>query len=104
MATGLYSMKKPMRFLRSREKKLVAATYCSVSALIIDMYETHLATNDYLAGAQFTAADIMNLFPFTRGQAFMPFDLSKRPAISRWIERLTARPAYQRAMAKAEPA
>ena len=42
IATGLYSMKKPIRFLRRREKKLVAATYCSVSALIIDMYETTL--------------------------------------------------------------
>lgn len=74
------------------------------SDAMLDMFENHLASNDYLAGAQFTAADIMNLFPFTRGQAFMPFDLSKRPAISRWVERNTARPAYQRAMTKAEPA
>ena len=57
----------------------------------------------YFAGAELTAADIMNVFMFTTAQAFMPIDFEKRPAIRGYVERIKARPAYQRAMAKAEP-
>lgn len=57
----------------------------------------------YLAGADFTAADIMMLFPLSTMGAFFVRDLSSYPHIAPYVERLKARPAYQRAMAKAEP-
>lgn len=71
---------------------------------LIDAIEKRLGEADFFAGAELTAADIMNVFMLTTGQSFMPIDFTKRPAIGRYIERIKARPAYQRAMAKAEPA
>lgn len=67
------------------------------------MLEARLGEAPYLAGDDFTAADIMNLFPLTTGQAFVARDLGPFPNIRAYIERVTARPAYRRAMAKAEP-
>src|SRR5262249_20408783 len=78
-----------MKFAGLGADNPVAEMGAKRSEALLDMFETRLASNNYLAGPNFTAADIMNLFPFTRGQAFMPFDLSKRPAISQWIARLT---------------
>jgi glutathione S-transferase len=71
---------------------------------LLDMVEKRLGEAEYFAGAELTAADIMSVFSFTTGQHFMPLDLSQRPAITRYLQRVKARPAYQRAMAKAEPA
>jgi len=70
---------------------------------MLDMVEKRLSEADYFAGAELTAADIMSVFSLTTGQRFMPLDLSVRPGIARYLERVKARPAYQRAMAKAEP-
>jgi glutathione S-transferase len=67
------------------------------------MLEARLGEAPYLAGDDFTAADVMNLFPLTTGQAFVPRDLGPFPNIRAYVERLIARPAYRRAMAKAEP-
>jgi glutathione S-transferase len=69
---------------------------------LIDIVEKRLGEADYFAGAEFTAADIMNVFSFTTGQQFMPLDFSQRPAITRYLQRVMARPAYKRAMVKAE--
>jgi len=70
---------------------------------LIDMIEQRLNEADYFAGAAFTAADIMNLFPFTTGRQFMPLDLSQRPGLTRYLKRIAARPAYKRAMQKGDP-
>lgn len=67
------------------------------------MLEDQLGKSDYLAGNELTAADIMMGFELTTVRAFMPFDLENRPNIRAYIDRIQARPAYQRAMAKAEP-
>ena len=68
----------------------------------IAMLDQRLRESNYLAGPDFTAADIMNVFPFGTGQAFMPNDLSKLPGISSYMQRIAARPGYRRAMQKAE--
>lgn len=70
---------------------------------LIDMMDQRLREADYFAGAELTAADILNVFTFTTGRAFMPIDFAERPGIARYLDRIKARPAYQRAMAKAEP-
>lgn len=75
----------------------------------IDRYlralDDHLAQgNTWLAGETFTVADIMMAFPLTSMGAFVKVDVSAYPHIGAYIKRLQARPAYQRAMAKAEPA
>ncbi len=68
-----------------------------------DMVEARLATAAYFAGADFTAADIMMTFTLTTMRMFMPRDLAPYPAIRAYLQRIGDRPAYRRAMAKADP-
>jgi glutathione S-transferase len=68
-----------------------------------DMMESHLGKNDYFAGSMFTAADIIMLFPLTTMRVFAPRDLSPNPNIRAYVKRIAERPAYQRAMQKADP-
>ncbi|MEO5641334.1 MAG: glutathione S-transferase family protein [Sphingomicrobium sp.] len=65
--------------------------------------EQRLGEVNYFAGAEFTAADIMMLFPLTTGRVFVPRDLAPFPNIRAYLQRIGARPAFQRAMAKADP-
>jgi glutathione S-transferase len=57
----------------------------------------------WLAGDDFTVADIMTAFPLTTMREFTAMDLSPYPNILAYLQRLGARPAFQRAMAKADP-
>jgi glutathione S-transferase len=68
------------------------------------MMEEQLATSPYLGGEAFTAADIMMVFSLTSMTYFVPLDLTPYPHIRAYLDRVTARPAYGRAKAKAEPA
>lgn len=65
--------------------------------------EARLAANDHLAGADFTAADIMTVFSLTTMRIFMPLDLAPYPHILGYLQRIGARPAYRRAMEKGDP-
>ena len=65
--------------------------------------EDRLGTAPYFAGDEFTAADIMMLFPLTTMRAFAPRDLGGFPNIRAYLTRIGERPAYQRAMAKGDP-
>ena len=67
------------------------------------MIESRLGTVPYFAGEQFTAADIIMLFPLSTMREFSPRDLTPFPHIRAYLKRIAARPAYQRAMAKADP-
>ena len=59
--------------------------------------ETRLDASPYFAGEAFTAADIMMAYPFTTFRRIYPIDLSPYPAIQRYVARLEARPAFQKA-------
>ena len=67
------------------------------------MIESRLGHSRYLAGGEFTAADIIMLFQLTTMRVFQPRDLSPYPNIRAYLQRIGARPAYQRAMQKADP-
>lgn len=67
------------------------------------MVEQRLGEAEYFAGSRFTAADIIMLFPLTTMRAFVPRDLSPYPNILAYLQRIGSRPAYRRAMAKADP-
>ncbi len=62
------------------------------------MLDARLTDHPYLAGDEFTAADILAHFPFGTMTAFAPLDISAYPHIRAWLARLSARPAYSRAM------
>jgi glutathione S-transferase len=70
---------------------------------VLALVETRLAQNDYLAGSEFTAADIMSVFSLTTMRLFHPLDLAPYPNILAYLQRMGARPGYQRAMAKGDP-
>jgi glutathione S-transferase len=67
------------------------------------MVEQKLATSAYLAGNEFTAADIIMLFPLTTMRLFTPFDLAGHPNIRAYLERIGARPGFQRVVARIAP-
>ena len=72
-------------------------------ALALGLVETRLGKADYLAGREFTTADIMNVFSLTTMRLFLPFDLAPYPAILAYLQRIGARDAYRRAMRKGDP-
>ena len=67
------------------------------------MLEHRLGEADYLAGSEFTAADIILFFPLTTMRYFTPKDLTAFPNIRAYLQRIGNRPAYQAAMAKGDP-
>ena len=69
-----------------------------------DLADKTLGERSYFAGSSLTAADIIMLFPLTTMRHFVPRDLSPYPSIRSYLRRIGDRPAYQRAMKKADPA
>jgi glutathione S-transferase len=67
------------------------------------LIEARLQAVPFFAGAEFTAADIMMFFPLTTMRAFSRRDLGSLPALRAYLARIGERPAYRRALAKADP-
>ncbi len=70
---------------------------------VMALVEARLGEADYLAGQEFTAADIMSVFSLTTMRLFQPLDLRPYPNILAYLQRIGTRPAYRRAMAKGDP-
>jgi len=58
-----------------------------------------LSGADYLAGSEYSIADIMNFGWLDRAPSYMDFDLSLYPNVQNWLTRIRARPAVQRGVA-----
>jgi glutathione S-transferase len=65
--------------------------------------EARLGQTPWFAGPEFTAADIMMLFPLTTMRVFVPRDLSPYPNIRAYLARVGERPAFRRACEKGDP-
>ncbi len=63
----------------------------------LDYLETELKHSDWFAGNEFTAADIQMSFPLESAAERAGLDGS-RPNLMDWLDRIHARPAYQRAV------
>lgn len=70
---------------------------------VLGLIEARLGEVDYLAGREFTAADIMSVFSLSTMRLFQPIDLAAYPNIRGYLARIGQRPAYQRAMSKGDP-
>lgn len=70
---------------------------------VLVLMEERLTTAAYLAGSEFSAADIMTVFSLTTMRLFQPFELAPYPHIRAYLQRIGARPAYRRAMSKSDP-
>jgi glutathione S-transferase len=80
-----------MRMLKDRSDRAFA------------LVERRLGDVPYFAGDEFTAADIMMLFPLSTMRTFAQRDLSPLPHIRAYLKRIGERPAYRRAMTKGDP-
>jgi glutathione S-transferase len=67
------------------------------------MVESRLGEVPYFAGREFTAADIIMMFPLTTMRVFAPRDISGYPHVLAYLQRIGARPAYRQAMQKGDP-
>jgi glutathione S-transferase len=68
-----------------------------------DLVDTRAREAKYLAGDEFTSADIMMGFSLTTMRYFLPYDLKRCPNIVGYLARIGERPAYRRAMEKGDP-
>lgn len=62
----------------------------------IQYAEDFLGENPYFGGSEFSAADIMMHFPLGYSFLINVVDQDRFPNINEWMERVEARPAYQR--------
>lgn len=65
--------------------------------------EARLGDAPFLAGQEFTAADIMIVFSLTTMRIFYPLELAPYPNVLAYLKRIGERPAYQRALHKEDP-
>jgi len=70
---------------------------------MLKVMDERLLENEWLAGSEFTAADIMTVFTLTTMRCFYPLDLSDYPGILAYLKRVTQREGYRKARAKADP-
>src|SRR5712672_3405212 len=68
-----------------------------------DLVDARTREVEYLAGSEFTSADIMMGFSLTTMRYFLPYDLARCPNVVGYLARIGARPAYRRAMEKGDP-
>jgi glutathione S-transferase len=62
-----------------------------------------LRNNEYLAGKEFTVADVMVVFTLTTMRCFSGYSLAVYDNIREYLKRLTSRKAYRTAMEKCDP-
>jgi glutathione S-transferase len=63
----------------------------------LNFMEAALSGREWFAGSQFTAADVQMSFPLEAAAARAGLDAG-RPRLWNWLQRIHARPAYQRAL------
>jgi len=68
-----------------------------------EMAEQRLGEAPFFGGRNLTTADIMMVYILTTSRAFRSMSIDHLPNVKAYITRIAARPAYQAAMAKAEP-
>ncbi|NQE64673.1 glutathione S-transferase family protein [Caulobacter sp. RHG1] len=67
----------------------------------VDYWEAELSRSEWFAGSAFTAADIAMSFPLEAGAA--RGGAGSRPHVKAFLDRIHARPAYQRALERGGP-
>ncbi|KAI1473257.1 glutathione S-transferase [Daldinia caldariorum] len=70
---------------------------------LLKFMDQRLSEVPWLAGEEFTAADIMNVTSLTTMRCFIKYDLSNYPNIVAYLQRIAAREKYRHAMRKGDP-
>jgi len=69
----------------------------------LNALDERLKDNAYLAGEEFTAADVMVVFTLTTMRHFSPYSLGAYDNIREYLKRVTDRNAYRTAMKRCDP-
>jgi GST-like protein len=80
---------------------IAEARFTTEAERILRLLETKLASQSFVAGEDFTIADIAH-FGWMWRISFPGLTLDGRPNLSRWFETVAARPAVQQAVARVE--
>ncbi|MGH1420675.1 MAG: glutathione S-transferase family protein [Hyphomonas sp.] len=73
------------------------------SEAVVQYSENYLAANPYFGGDEFSAADIMMLWPLNVAMKLNLVEAENFPQINAWMAKMEARPAYQRMVKAARP-
>ena len=73
------------------------------SEQVVQYAEDGLGQHPWVGGAEFSAADIMMVFPLNFAMQLNIVDKNQFPKINEWKARIEAGPAYQAMLAKARP-
>ncbi|KAK4504061.1 hypothetical protein PRZ48_004976 [Zasmidium cellare] len=94
MALQMSGMKKGQATLDRYEAKVYQ---------VLDLLNSRLGDVPWLAGEEFSAADIMVIFSLTTMREFCPVDLSGYKNLLSYVHKIVKRPAYQRYLEKGDP-
>ena len=71
---------------------------------MLEQTDDRLKDNKWLAGPEFTAADVMSVYGLTTQRYFGPqVSLAPYQNILRWLQDCAARPAYKKALEAGDP-
>ena len=86
--------------LRAITQKIEAAYPDGEISRSFDFLDRHMEGRTWLLGDRLTAADVQMVFPVEAGLAR---GAGERPHLAAWLDRIRARPAWQRALDKGGP-
>jgi glutathione S-transferase len=81
----------------------IVATMKERTAAMLRYIDDELRARPYFAGQDFTAADIMMVYPYGMVTGYLKTDMSQYPNTKAYLDRIAQRPAYRKAMAIANP-
>jgi glutathione S-transferase len=90
------------RIPEAKESPVRARIFARLAQMLA-FVDGEIAQRKWFAGDEFTAADVMMAFPFTTMRRYLDYDVTPYANIASYLERIEARPAYRRAMARAGP-
>jgi glutathione S-transferase len=85
------------------DNKQAAQAFTGRLDLAYRLSEERLGKVPYFAGPEFSAADIMMVFPLSTMRGATGRSLGAWPNVRAYLKRIGERPAYQRAMRKGDP-
>jgi glutathione S-transferase len=71
--------------------------YIDETKRLYSVLELRLSKADWLAGDKYTIADIANYSWVRSGPVLLDIDLSEWPGVDKWVKRIDARPAVEKA-------
>ncbi len=69
---------------------------------LVAVLDRQLEGHDFVCGGEFTIADIA-IYPWVRGWKWSKVDITDRPNVMAWVERVRARPGVERGLAYGVP-